>query len=181
MLPKEFDDVFRHQGLKDLILVGFGDDMWGIKTFHPMMHAIFLEFEGAILKLADPHQHVKIQITIADKVDYSTTFEIDPDDEFVVFPALNLFTRYEVTAAPVEQLILFYDEYCDLNIPEYRAIGIKLANHAGYLFFDPLNWTGIAIGSTEKEKEFISNMEDKVGKTGFGKLITKTYDYHSEK
>jgi hypothetical protein len=158
MRTDELLNLLRDASLTDLYVPGFYDDgsgrigrealPGGALVFHPLFDDVYLELGRLLVHLHSTGQHSRLSVTLAEKIE--CPFEIDPEeglDGFGVMPLLRLALQSGRDSVKVTKLDVFLEEGCDPEQCMFAALGME-CDSGEYIFFDPLDFDGIHIGST---------------------------------
>jgi len=155
--------LLRAEHLTELFVPGFTDDGGGrissdtlpnaAVVFHPMPDDVYLKFGRQLVHLRSIDQYSRMSATFAEKIECS--FEIDPDDTFGVVPVFDYVLESARDSARVSRLDAFLGEGCDPDECMFVALGMA-CDSGDYLFFDPLDYEGIHIGSIRKRQSWES-------------------------
>lgn len=141
MLPRELTTIFATKELSDIIIPGFVWDHRNVRTFTPVLKAIYLEFEDRLVLLQSIGRHWRLQMSLADQIECH--FDLDPKDEFAVSSVLEVLGGEG--GCSVTRVQTWVSADCDAASGIVKGALFHLNASPCQLFIDPLNIFGIRL------------------------------------
>jgi|SRR5947209_1321408 len=152
---RDLSGICRDQGIKNLWLVGYFENGFFAKEFHPLLWWIYAEFHTVFVRFEAINEwHIKFDIvpTIA------RDFEVDKEDEFATMPIGSLFLpTVQKESHRVSRFEALLDEGSNLDAGIIKCGGFVLES-GETIFFDPSNPLGFRIGTATQVRQWTSNL-----------------------